>query len=87
VEWWGPDPPLADDSLLVQMEFRDPVLNQPLSPERCAREFQVQIEPETTADVTADLTQRFKDRAKKIGHSGAASIEALKPYHGNDSRR
>jgi hypothetical protein len=39
VEWWGPDVPRSADVLLVQMEFRDPVLNQPLSAEGCAREF------------------------------------------------
>jgi hypothetical protein len=39
VEWWGR--PTARDSkaLLVEMEFRDPRFNQPLSDERCAMEF------------------------------------------------
>jgi hypothetical protein len=87
LEWWGPDPPQADDSLLVQMEFRDPVLNQPLSAERCASEFQVLREPETAADVTADVTQRLKDRAKKAGRPDATLIETLKPWQKNDTRR
>jgi len=39
VEWWGPDSPRSGDVLLQQLEFRDPVLNQPLSPERADREF------------------------------------------------
>jgi hypothetical protein len=39
LEWWGPNHLQGRDQLVFQMEFRDPVLNQPLSPERCAREF------------------------------------------------
>jgi hypothetical protein len=79
LEWWGPDPPRAEESLLVQMEFRDPVLNRPPSADRCASEFQVDVDPETAADITADLTQRLLDRAAKMGGPGPASFEALKP--------
>jgi hypothetical protein len=39
MEWWGPDPPRKGDVLLMQIEFRDPALNQPMSAERCAGEF------------------------------------------------
>jgi hypothetical protein len=39
VEWWGAESPQQTNILLVQTEYRNPVLNQPLSPERCAREF------------------------------------------------
>jgi hypothetical protein len=38
VEWWGTEKGGAG-VLLSQVEFRDPILNRPLSPERCAREF------------------------------------------------
>ena len=41
VEWWGQEPAGGVDVLLAQIEFRDPVLNRPLPPERCAREFAV----------------------------------------------
>jgi hypothetical protein len=41
VEWWGPSSPRSPDALLLQIEFRDPVVNQPLSSERVAREFSV----------------------------------------------
>jgi hypothetical protein len=34
VEWWG-----AEAKLLLQTEFRSPVLNQPLPADRCAAEF------------------------------------------------
>jgi len=39
VEWWGPDPPRPGEVALMQMELRDPVVNRPLSAERCAQEF------------------------------------------------
>jgi hypothetical protein len=39
VEWWGPSTSHGGDSLLLEMEFRDPVLNRPLSAERCFEEF------------------------------------------------
>jgi hypothetical protein len=39
VEWWGAEQPHQPNQMLVQTEYREPVLNQPLSPERCAGEF------------------------------------------------
>lgn len=45
VEWWGPDPPREGECLLVQMEFRDPVLNRPLPAEQCIRGFALAAEP------------------------------------------
>jgi hypothetical protein len=39
VEWWGRRSLRSADALLVQMEFRDPRFNQPLSAERCTTEF------------------------------------------------
>jgi hypothetical protein len=41
VEWWGADRPSGPSRLLLQTEFRNPVLNEPLSAERCAAEFAV----------------------------------------------
>jgi hypothetical protein len=80
LEWWGPDPPREEDSLLVQMEFRDPVLNQPPSAERCANEFQVKVDDDTATDITPETTQRLKDRAKKGGGSSPSLVEVLKPW-------
>jgi hypothetical protein len=40
LEWWGPGSPNEADTLLMQLEFRDPIINQPLSQEQAAREFQ-----------------------------------------------
>jgi hypothetical protein len=39
IEWWGAEKPAQPNQLLAQTEYREPVLNQPLSPERCAGEF------------------------------------------------
>jgi hypothetical protein len=41
LEWWGVDPDRPGESLLVQLELRDPILNQGLSAEECAREFSI----------------------------------------------
>jgi hypothetical protein len=43
IEWWGPGagPSTGQkgDALLIEMEFRNPILNRPLPLERCVREF------------------------------------------------
>jgi hypothetical protein len=39
IEWWGSASPDKSHVPLVEVEYRDPVLNQPLSAERCAFEF------------------------------------------------
>jgi hypothetical protein len=41
LEWWGAARPEDKPTLLLEMEFRGAVLNRPMSPERCAREFMV----------------------------------------------
>jgi hypothetical protein len=41
VEWWGRSSSQSGDALLMQMEFRDPHFNSPLSAERCAAEFSI----------------------------------------------
>lgn len=38
IEWWGPSPPRDGESLLLQMEFRNPKFAK-MSDERCARVF------------------------------------------------
>jgi hypothetical protein len=65
VEWWGPDPPRPGEALLAQAEYRDPVLNQPLSPERAAREFTPDVPPEgVTTDVTDEVVGKWRSRAQ-----------------------
>jgi hypothetical protein len=39
LEWWGPSPSQGRSVPLVEVEYRDPVLNQALSAAECAREF------------------------------------------------
>ncbi|HYV34637.1 MAG TPA: hypothetical protein VE988_02970 [Gemmataceae bacterium] len=39
VEWWGGSGPGKPDQLVMETEYRSPVLNQVLSEERCAAEF------------------------------------------------
>jgi hypothetical protein len=41
LEWWGSERPSQANSLLVQTEFRNPVINHVLPPEQCAAEFGV----------------------------------------------
>jgi hypothetical protein len=69
VEWWGPFERDAPDSLLAEMEFRDPSFNRPLSPQRCEQEFIFRPEPgtavsEETGPVTARLTARGRQAQK-----------------------
>jgi hypothetical protein len=62
VEWWGPHTAGGQDRLLVQMEFRNPVFNRPLSAETCARLFAFHpggaaVEDQTVS-VAAEVTKR-----------------------------
>jgi hypothetical protein len=43
VEWWGNDRPGHPDQLVMQTEYRSPILNQPLPAGRCAAEFAVAV--------------------------------------------
>jgi hypothetical protein len=62
VEWWGPAPPQADDVQLLQMEFRNPKLNEALSPEQQARAFQFEPGPrDTVSDGSKVAADWFKN--------------------------
>jgi hypothetical protein len=39
LEWWGSEKPNQPNTLLMQTEFRNPLINCPLTAERCAEEF------------------------------------------------
>lgn len=56
LEWWGPIPGRSGDSLVSQMEFRNPVVGQPL-PEK---EFAFQPGKAQVADLTGRWTQMLK---------------------------
>jgi hypothetical protein len=67
VEWWGPSAAGGVDRLLVQMAFRNPVVNHPLAADACERLFafhpgDVSVEDETKS-VTADLSHRAEQLA------------------------
>jgi hypothetical protein len=49
LEWWGPGQANGPPALLLQTEFRDAVLNRPLPPDRCAREFALAPPPPAAA--------------------------------------
>jgi hypothetical protein len=66
LEWWGPDPGRGDEVLLVEMEFRDPVFNRPLTAEQSAREFCPDADERAMSDVTAQVTQRLRGRIAQL---------------------
>jgi hypothetical protein len=44
VEWLGAPRPLNYPVVLLQMDFRDPVINRPLSPSECGRAFRFSLQ-------------------------------------------
>jgi hypothetical protein len=67
LEWWGPAPPRGEDSLVFQMEFRDPVWNQPLSREQCAREFSFDPGPGEARDANRTALSLTEARTPLAG--------------------
>jgi hypothetical protein len=72
VEWWGPNTPGDPDRLLVQMEFRNPVFNRPLSAEACMRLFTFHPGAVEIADETATITAEITKRANELSQPSAA---------------
>jgi hypothetical protein len=60
LEWWGPDPPEAGEALLMEMEWRRPVVNRPLTAAQCTQAFTWQggDVPDTTDEVLDQLRDR-----------------------------
>jgi hypothetical protein len=73
LEWWGPQPARRDDSLLVQLEFRDPVLNRAPSAEQVARAFQPDVNPAQVPDATALVLGQLEARARSLARAPAIS--------------
>jgi hypothetical protein len=68
VEWWGPRHPRGDESLLVQMEFRDPK-HEPLDDARCKKEFTFEAAPaevSSRVDRTREIMDAIKQRNQQI---------------------
>jgi hypothetical protein len=66
LEWWGPSAAGASPALLLQMEFRDPKLNQPLPAEQVARAFHFDPGPGEVPDMTQQMAQTVKSRAQQL---------------------
>lgn len=65
LEWWGPAADGAADTLLAQVEFRDPVVHTALSPERCASEFTLQAGDALVEDQTAAVKAEYAARLRR----------------------
>jgi hypothetical protein len=64
VEWLGPTPG-REDSVIVQMEFRNPK-HEPMSPEACKREFSFNPGKEPSVDQTDDLKNALRYRNQQL---------------------
>jgi hypothetical protein len=71
VEWWGPNAVRGVDRLLVQMEFRDPVFNRPLSADVCRKLFAFQPGDATVEDQTASVAAEMTKRAGELEPQGS----------------
>jgi hypothetical protein len=68
LEWWGPARPGADNSLLVQMEFRNPN-HEPLDEARCKKEFTFEAVPaevSSRVDRTEEIKAAIKHRNQQL---------------------
>ena len=70
VEWWGPNAARGTDRLLMQMEFRNPVFNRPLSDDVCARVFAFQPGQSEVEDKTASVAAEMTRRASELEPQG-----------------
>jgi hypothetical protein len=64
LEWWGPSPPLDGESLLLQMEFRNPKFTE-MSSERCDKIFKYTPTKKDVPDLTSKLLQDVNSQLKK----------------------
>lgn len=67
LEWWGPSYGEGDDVLLLQIEFRDPVINQELP----AKEFAYSTTEKDVPDRTKELTDSVRARAQHLAATKA----------------
>jgi hypothetical protein len=66
LEWWGPGRVPGRDTQVYQIEFRDLVLNQALSPERCVKEFSFGPGQEEVQDRTEALSEAVEARVQEL---------------------
>jgi hypothetical protein len=72
LEWWGPQAAGGADRLLVQMEFRNPVVNRPLPAAKCSRLFAFQPGTAEIEDETASVAAEMTRRAGELTQANAA---------------
>jgi hypothetical protein len=63
LEWWGPDPPQPGEALLMEMEWRQPVVNRPLSAAQCAQVFT--WPGGDVPDATEEVLARLRDKKRR----------------------
>jgi hypothetical protein len=73
IEWWGPAPGRRDDSLLLQMEYREPKLGKALSAEEMARIFSFDPGTAKVEDLTEHYTQRLRNVGKPPSGPGSGN--------------
>jgi hypothetical protein len=77
VEWLGPVPGRTEDSIILQMEFRNPK-HEALSAEACQREFS--FDPgKTKVPSQVDLTERLKDALRYRNQQLTAQRGSIAP--------
>jgi hypothetical protein len=72
IAWWGPGSVPEDEVVLAEVEFRDPVVNRPLSPEQCARTFFFEPGEVEYEDRTTEVMNNLGRRAQELAAEEAA---------------
>lgn len=75
IEWWGPATSALGETLLLQMEFRNPKLGKKLSDEQYAAQFQFNPGKAQVQDLTHRATEEAKNRRNQL----AAQQEKRRP--------
>ena len=65
VEWRGPNERNGVDVSLLQMEFRDPLLNRALTPAQCRHEFTFDPATAKVVDQTQQVAESLKEQSAK----------------------
>ncbi len=69
VEWWGPREGGDGEEVLAEMEFRNPVVNRPPPPDRCAGAFSFDPGETEVENRTEDVMNRLTARARELAET------------------
>lgn len=74
LEWWGPLPGRTEDLLLMQMEYRDPVIGKPgeKPPESFAKAFTFDPGETSVVDNTKDVAEGVRARVQQLSRQREA---------------